>query len=83
MPKWNEFIPSGFEYDYEGDELYAHRITIEEAIQCFHNRFTVRRNKQYKDRFKLLGKTHAGRKLCVIFQLKKHRIARIITGWEV
>jgi hypothetical protein len=51
MPKWNEFIPSGFEYDYERDELHAHHVTIEEAIQCFRNRFTIRRNKQYKDRF--------------------------------
>jgi uncharacterized DUF497 family protein len=83
MPRWNEFKPSGFEYDFEKDELYAHGITIEEAIQCFYSRFTILRNKKYKDRFKLIGKTESGRKLCIIFQLKPHNIARIITGWEV
>lgn len=83
MPKWNEFIPRGFEYDYKRDELYAHRVSIKEAVQCFRSHFIIKRNKQYKDRFKLIGKTSDGRKLCVIFQLKKHHIARIITGWEV
>jgi hypothetical protein len=37
MPRWNEFKPKGFEYDFENDELYAHSITIEEAIQCFNH----------------------------------------------
>jgi uncharacterized DUF497 family protein len=83
MVNWNKFIPKGFEYDFERDELHAHQMNIEEAVQCFHNPFTVLRNKQFNDRFKLIGKTDAGRKLCVIFQLKKHQVVRIITGWEV
>ena len=83
MPKWNEFIPRKFEYDYERDELYAHHVTIEEAVQCFRSRFTIKRNKQYIDRFKLIGKTSDGKKLCIIFQLKTHHVVRIITGWEV
>jgi uncharacterized DUF497 family protein len=83
MPKWNGFCPRDFEYDYEGDELHAHHVNVEEVIQCFHNHFAVRRNKRYKDRFKLIGRTDQGRKLCVIFQLKKHQVVRIITGWEV
>jgi uncharacterized DUF497 family protein len=83
MPRWDEFKPREFEYDFKNDELYAHSITIEEAIQCFNGRFTILRNKKYKDRFKLIGKTGSGRKLCLIFQLKTHHIVRIITGWEV
>ena len=38
MPKWNEFAPSEFEYDYSRDELHAHHITVEEAVQCFNGR---------------------------------------------
>jgi uncharacterized DUF497 family protein len=82
MPKWNEFIPAGIEYDYEKDKLHVHGISIEEAGQCFFNDFQVRRNKKYKDRFKLLGFSDAGRSLCIIFQLKRNNIVRIITGWE-
>lgn len=83
MPDWKTFIPSDFEYDFESDKLHFHSITIDEAVECFFNKFIIRHNKQYKDRYKLLGRTNAGRKLCIIFQLKKHYIVRIITGWEV
>mgnify|MGYP000452447513 CR=1 FL=1 len=82
MPKWNEFQPSDFEYDYERDELHAHHITVKEAVQCFYNPFSIKRNKSFKDRFKLIGHTDSGRKLIVIFQLKRHNVVRIITGWE-
>jgi uncharacterized DUF497 family protein len=83
MPNWNAFIPKGYEYDYERDKLYSHRVTIEEAVQSFKNEFRIRHNKRFKDRYKLLGTTDAGRRLCIIFQLKKNSIVRIITGWEV
>jgi uncharacterized DUF497 family protein len=83
MPKWSDFAPKIFEYDHETDELHAHRITIDEAVQCFYSEFEVRRNKKYKDRFKLLGRTDSGRKLCIIFQLKNRATVRIITGWDI
>lgn len=83
MPKWNEFTPEEVEYDFDGDKLHAHSVTIEEACQCFFNRFEIRKNKKYKDRFKLLGYTDSGRHLCVIFHLKSKKTVRIITGWEV
>ena len=82
MPKWNDFHPIDFEYDYERDELHAHHITAEESVQCFFNGFAIRRNKDFKDRFKLIGQTDSGRKLIIIFQLKKNQVVRIITGWE-
>ena len=83
MPKWNEFLPSEIEYDFEKDKLHAHGVTIEEAAQCFFNSYQIRKNKKYKDRFKLVGNTDAGRNLCIIFQLLKEDKVRIITGWEV
>jgi hypothetical protein len=60
----------------------SHRISVDEAVQCFDNRQAILRNKSYKDRFKLIGKTDFGRNLCIIFQLKPNRVVRIITGWE-
>ena len=67
---WSKFTPQDFEYDFERDELAAHRITFEEAVECFFSDFEVRRNKRYRDRYQLLGTTLGGRRLKIIFQLK-------------
>lgn len=83
MPKWSEFTPSDFEYDFERDELAAHRVTFEEAVECFFSDFEVRRNKSYRDRYQLIGQTIGGRWLRIIFQLKRGNVVRIITGWPV
>lgn len=83
MPKWNTFVPSEFEYDFDNDKLSNHNLTIDEAIQCFSNYYTIRKNKKYLDRFKLIGTTDSGKKICLIFQLKKGTTVRIITGWEI
>ncbi len=83
MVNWNRFTPSDFEYDFDKDKLSVHRITFDEAVECFFSDFTVRRNKQFMDRFQLHGTTISGRNLKIIFQLKPERIVRIITGWEL
>ncbi len=63
--------------------MAAHGVTFEEAVECFFGDFLVRRNKQFKDRFQLVGRTWAGRSLKIIFQIKTHGVVRIITGWPV
>jgi uncharacterized DUF497 family protein len=78
---WNRFSPSDFEYDFERDKLSVHRVSFNEAVECFFSDFQVRRNKRYHDRFQLIGKTLSGRRLKIIFQLKSHDVVRIITGW--
>lgn len=83
MVNWHRFTPSDFEYDFERDELTAHGITFEEAVECFFSDFTVRRNKSYRDRYQLIGRTIGGRRLKIIFQLKSRSIVRIITGWQI
>jgi uncharacterized DUF497 family protein len=83
MPKWNKFTPSDFEYDFERDKLAAHRVTFEEAVECFFSDFEVRRNKNYRDRYQLIGYSLGGRRLKIIFQLKPGNVVRIITGWPV
>ena len=80
---WSKFTPQDFEYDFERDELAAHRVTFEEAVECFFSDFEVRRNKRYRDRYQLLGTTLGGRRLKIIFQLKPKSIVRIITGWAI
>lgn len=83
MVDWHRFIPVDFEYDFERDELAAHRVTFEEAVECFFSDFEIRRNKSYRDRYQLLGRTISGRRLQIIFQLKSGNVVRIITGWDV
>lgn len=83
MPKWNLFMPSEFEYDFESDKLHNHNLTIDEAVQCFTREYKIRKNKKYSDRYKLFGMTNSGKKICFIFQLKTSSIVRIITGWEI
>ena len=83
MVDWRRFTPSNFEYDFERDELAQHGVTFDEAIERFFAGFQIRRNKKNRDRHQLLGRTLGGRKLKIIFQLKPHKVVRIITGWPL
>jgi len=80
---WHRFTPSNFEYDFERDKLFEHRVTFNEAVECFFSDFGIRRNKNYRDRYQLLGRTFGGRRLKIIFQLKPQNVVRIITGWPI
>ena len=83
MVNWHRFTPTDFEYDFERDELAAHHVTFDEAVECFFSNLELRRNKSYRDRYQLLGSTISGRRLKIIFQLKTGDVVRIITGWDV
>jgi len=83
MVDWNRFTPADFEYDFERDKLAAHHVTFDEAVECFFSDFEVRRNKSYRDRYQLIGRTVGGRSLKIIFQLKPDDVVRIITGWSI
>lgn len=58
-------------------------VSSEKATECFFSDFEIRRNKKFRDRCQLMGKTLGGRKLKVIFQLKPGSVVRIITGWPL
>ncbi len=84
MVNWNQIIFKDFEEDeFIHFKLHQHKLEFEEVIQCFYNPFQVRRNKKFKDRFQLIGRTDGGRKLKVIFQLKREHRVRIITAWDL
>ncbi|HLE26337.1 MAG TPA: BrnT family toxin [Thermodesulfobacteriota bacterium] len=80
---WSRFIPFDFEYDWEKDKLAKHGVSFEEAVETFFNGYEVRRNKRFRDRYQLIGRTNGGRRLKIVFQLKPRNVVRIITGWEV
>ena len=83
MVKWSEFTPADFEYDFERDKLANHHVTFEEAVECFFSEFEIRRNKRSRDRFQLIGETVGGRRLKIIFTIRRVDIVRIITGWPI
>jgi uncharacterized DUF497 family protein len=83
MVNWHHFTPFDFEYDFINDKLSVHGLTFQEAVECFYSDFEVRRNKRYADRYQLLGRTIGGRRLKIIFQLKRDDVVRIITGWPI
>ena len=83
MVNWHRFTPTDFEYDFEQDKLALHSVTFKEAVECFFSDFEVRRNKSYRDRYQLIGRTMGGRRLKIIFQLKPGTVVRIITGWPI
>jgi len=80
---WNRFSPADFEYDFERDKLANHGVSFEEAVECFFFDFAVRRNKRFRTRYQLIGRTVAGRRLKIIFELKPRHVVRIITGWPI
>jgi len=80
---WSRFIPSDFEYDWESDKLAEHGVSFEEAVETFFSDYEVRRNKRFRDRYQLIGRTEGGRRLRIIFQLKPKKVVRIITGWPL
>ena len=83
MANWHDFTPSNFEYDFERDKLATHQVAFDEAVECFFSDFEIRRNKKYRDRYQLIGTTIGGRKIKIIFQLKRNNVVRIITGWPL
>lgn len=80
---WRRFTPSNFEYEFERDKMAEQSVSSEKATECFFSDFEIRRNKKFRDRCQLMGKTLGGRKLKVIFQLKPGSVVRIITGWPL
>ena len=83
MVSWRRFTPSNFEYDFERDKLFEHRVAFNEAVECFFSDFEIRPNKRYRDRYQLIGTTLGGTRLKIIFQVKPNNVVRIITGWPL
>jgi uncharacterized DUF497 family protein len=72
-----------FEWD-EGNLVHIelhHGVTPGETEEVFAIRPAYRKTK--RGHYAAFGPTMAGRCLVVIFELKPHRLARVITGWDM
>lgn len=83
MVNWTRFDPAEFDFEFNEEKLLAHGITVGEAAEVLWNGFRPLRDKDYPDRYLLLGRTDGGRALeLVAVALGKQRL-RIITGWPI
>ena len=84
MVYWQKFNPDEFEYEFNEDELAAHDVTVDEAVEVLWNGgFYVDRNKRDGWGYQLTGHTDAGRRLKLIVYEKRKGLIRVITGWDV
>jgi len=67
------------------EHLLSHGVLPQEAEEVFFNRYVITPNKKRygRERYRIDGKTNAGRGLRLIFQDLGNNIARIITGWDL
>ncbi|HPI40147.1 MAG TPA: hypothetical protein PLJ21_05040 [Pseudobdellovibrionaceae bacterium] len=67
------------------EHLWMHRIDEYEAEEVFFNKYVITPNKKKHGpkRFRIDGRTNAGRYLRLIFEDLGSNTARIITGWDI
>jgi uncharacterized DUF497 family protein len=82
MVNWTRFDPDNHDLEFAEEKLEAHDVTVDEAVECLRRRFRVRRNKDFRDRYRIFGRTEAGRALQLVVHVAGSRI-RVITGWEL
>lgn len=73
--------------DFEWDDsnvvhmTLGHGIEPEEAEEVFALVPRIRRTK--KGHYAAFGRTAAGRLLVIVFETRRHGVARVITGWDI
>jgi len=83
MVYWQKFNPEEFEFEFNEQELAAHKISVDETMEIIWNGFDVRRNKRYHGGYEIIGRTDGGRKLKLIVFEKRKGLIRVITGWDL
>jgi uncharacterized DUF497 family protein len=80
---WQHFDPSEYEFEFDEDELFRHRIAVTEAAEVFWNDFDVQKNKRAGTGYQVVGRTDAGRTLKLIAYERVKGVIRVITGWDI
>lgn len=83
MVNWSRFDPIEIDLEFNEEKLAAHGVTVEEAAEVIWNGFRPFRDKDYRDRYLLFGRTDGGRPLELVAVVLGKRKLRIITGWPI
>jgi len=75
----------GFEWDDDNlDHLAHHGISADEVEELFSGPILRRRGgTDALDRYRVLGRTAAGRYLAIVYQAKPSGVIRAFTGWAM
>jgi uncharacterized DUF497 family protein len=81
--RWERFDPADYDITFNDEKLAAHGISRYDVMEVLGNGFHVIRNKRAADRYRVLGRTDAGRPLELIAVVAGSRNVRFITGWDL
>lgn len=83
MVNWTRFDPNRYEIEFNEAKLAVRDISTADVMQVLWNGIHVIRDKKYRNRYRVLGRTDDGHPLELIaVDLGKRRI-RFITGWHL
>ena len=83
MVRWERFDPNEYDISFNDEKLAAHGISRYDVMEVLANGIHVIRNKRTADRYRVLGRTDAGRALELIVVVERTRELRFITGWDL
>ena len=81
MVNWSRFDPNAYEITFNDRKLAVHDITRWDVMEVLWNGIHVIRDKEYRDRYRVRGRTDAGRPLELIAVDLGGGNLRFITGW--
>jgi uncharacterized DUF497 family protein len=81
--RWEQFDPAEYDISFNEDKLAAHGISAYDAMEVLVNGVRVVRNKRGAARYRVRGRTTAGRALELIIIVEANRRLRCITGWDL
>ena len=83
MVRWERFDPSEYDISFNHEKLAAHGINRYDVMEVLANGVHVIRNKRGMGRYRVRGRTDAGRALELIVVVEGSRELRFITGWDL
>jgi uncharacterized DUF497 family protein len=81
--RWERFDTSEYDISFNDEKLAAHGISRYDVMEILANGFHVTRNKRAAARYRVRGRTDAGRPLELIVVVEDSRRLRFITGWDL
>jgi len=81
--RWERFDPSEYDISFNDEKLAAHGINRYDVMEVLVNGIQVIRNKRGMGRYRVRGRTDAGRALDLIVVVEASRELRFITGWDL
>jgi hypothetical protein len=81
--RWDRFDPAEYDISFNDEKLAVHGISRYDVMEVLANGIRVIRNKRSADRYRVMGRTDAGRPLELVVVVEGSRELRFITGWDL